>query len=89
MVLDVSLIISLFICFVIVDIVFAFIRTIKHRKAVDAAYKRGLADAKQASKEVINDIKIKVSEGKPFHVAANEIANEMKRMLEERKEVIK
>lgn len=48
---------------------------------IDAAYQRGIADAKQATTEVISDIKIKVSESKSLHDAATEISNEMNRRL--------
>lgn len=56
---------------------------IKHQKEIDAAYQRGIADAKQATTEVITDIKIKVREGKSLHDAANEVANELNRRLKE------
>ena len=80
MVLDLFLII--FTVFVAMVSVIAISRN-RQRKAVDAAYNKGLADAKQTAREVINDIKIKVNEGKSFHKAADEVANEMKRMLKE------
>lgn len=52
---------------------------IRHRKEIDAAYQRGIADAKQATVEVISDIRIKVAEGKSL----DDVANEMKRMLKD------
>lgn len=65
------------------DFIFSTFRVIRHRKEIDAAYQRGIADAKQATVEVISDIRIKIAEGKSLHDAANEVANEMKRLLKD------
>lgn len=67
-----------------INFVLTIIRMIRLQKEIDAAYQRGLSDAKKASSEVINEIKIKISNGKSFHESAADVANELSKRLKER-----
>lgn len=78
-----NILITFIIISIISDFIFSTFRVIRHRKEIDAAYKRGLSDARQASSEVINEIKIKISEGKSFHESAADVANELSERLKD------
>lgn len=79
-----NILITFIIISIISDFIFSTFRVIRHRKEIDAAYQRGLSDAKQASSEVINEIKIKISEDKSFHESAADVAKELSKRLKER-----
>ncbi|MFF5818473.1 hypothetical protein [Lysinibacillus capsici] len=69
-----------------INFVLTTIQMIRLQKEIDVAYQRGLSDAKKASSEVINEIKIKISNGKSFHesATATDVANELSKRLKER-----
>lgn len=62
-----------------INFVLSIILMIRHQKEIGAAYQRGLSDARQASSKGINEIKIKISEGKSFHDFATDVANELRK----------
>ncbi|MCS1383251.1 hypothetical protein NXZ75_13675 [Lysinibacillus sphaericus] len=70
------------------NLILTIIKMIRLKREIDAAYQRGLSDARQASSEAINEIKIKISEGESFHESAADVANELSERLKERIDLI-